>query len=76
VEAVVPPPGLFENGEYCFHHATCASSASGMTASCLVGVQCSKNDGGGLLNHFQALSKPGSIAVVKLDVIGGGRACL
>jgi DNA-binding transcriptional LysR family regulator len=36
-EAVVPPSGLFENGEDSFHYATCASSASGISACSCVG---------------------------------------
>ncbi len=35
-------------------------------------MQCGKDDGGGLLDDFQALGEQGSIAVVQVDVVSGG----
>ena len=67
IKVAAKPSGHFENaddGSSCRHLAFygCAVHEGRL--------QRGKNDGGGLLHHFQALGQQGSVAVVEVDVIG------
>ena len=72
VEAVVPTSGLFEDCEgwsslrhlrqFCIGHRRLLFGRR---------LQRGKDDGGGLLDDFQALGQKRSVAVVQVDVVGG-----
>ena len=66
------PPALSKIFEDGLHYATSAKFCLRHRFGGGRRLECGKDDGGGLLDDFQALGEQGSIAVVEVDVVSGG----